>query len=45
MLKLIGGEPLVMKQYYKLLDAMIETGYSKQMQVKFQTNMSVHGTR
>ena len=41
--KLIGGEPLVMKQYYKLLDAMIETGYSKQMQVKFQTNMSVMG--
>ena len=41
--KLIGGEPLVMKQYYKLLDAMIETGYSKRMQVKFQTNMSVMG--
>tara|TARA_B100000902_G_scaffold79934_1_gene84650 strand:- start:454 stop:1884 length:1431 start_codon:yes stop_codon:yes gene_type:complete len=42
-LKLIGGEPLVMKQYYKLLDAIVESGYSKQMYVKFQTNMSVLG--
>jgi carbamoyltransferase len=42
-LKLIGGEPLVMKQYYKLLDAIVESGYSKQMQVKYQTNMSVLG--
>ena len=42
-LKFIGGEPLVMKQYYKLLDAIVKTKYSNQMYVKFQTNMSVLG--
>ncbi len=42
-LKLIGGEPLVMKQYYQLLDAIIKTGLTKHMTVKFQTNMSVLG--
>ena len=42
-LKLIGGEPLVMKQYYKLLDAMVKSKYANQMFVKFQTNMSVLG--
>ena len=27
-LKLIGGEQLVMKQYYQLLDAIIKTGHA-----------------
>jgi carbamoyltransferase len=40
-LKLIGGEPLVMKQFYQLLDAMVKTGYTDKMYCKFQTNMSV----
>lgn len=40
-LKLIGGEPLVMKQYYQLLDKIIETGNSKNIKIKFQTNLSV----
>ena len=40
-LKLIGGEPLVMKQFYQLLDAMIKTGHTDKMYCKFQTNMSV----
>ena len=42
-LKLIGGELLVMKQYYQLLDAIIKTGHTSHMRVKFQTNMSVLG--
>ena len=42
-MKFIGGEPLVMKQFYKLLDAIIKTGYAKDMNVKYQTNMSVLG--
>ena len=42
-LKLIGGEPLVMKQYYQLLDAIINTGHARHMKLKFQTNMSVLG--
>lgn len=40
-LKLIGGEPLVMKQYYQLLDAIVKSGHSENMNVKYQTNMSV----
>ena len=42
-LKLIGGEPLVMKQFYQLLDAIIKTGHARHMKLKFQTNMSVLG--
>lgn len=40
-LKFIGGEPLVMKQFYTLLEKIVATGYAKQMKVKYQTNMSV----
>lgn len=40
-LKLIGGEPLVMKQYYNLLDRIIESGYSDGIKLKYQTNMSI----
>jgi hypothetical protein len=40
-LKLIGGEPLVMKPFYKLLEKMVETGESQKMCCKYQTNMSV----
>ena len=40
-MKLIGGEPLVMKQFYTLLERLIETGETKRMNVKYQTNMSV----
>lgn len=44
-LKLIGGEPLVMKNYYKLLQAIVDSGHSKDIILKYQTNMSVltHG--
>jgi MoaA/NifB/PqqE/SkfB family radical SAM enzyme len=39
-LKLIGGEPLVMKKFYTLLERLVESGESKNMIVKYQTNMS-----
>ncbi len=40
-LKFIGGEPLVMKNFYEMLDAIIKTGHADKMFVKYQTNMSV----
>jgi MoaA/NifB/PqqE/SkfB family radical SAM enzyme len=40
-LKFIGGEPLVMKDFYNLLDKIVASGHSKKMMVKYQTNMSV----
>ena len=40
-LKFIGGEPLVMKQFYQLLEKIVATGYAKDMFVKYQTNMTV----
>jgi len=40
-LKIIGGEPLVMKKHYELLDMLIESGESKFMQIKYQTNGTV----
>ena len=40
-MKLIGGEPLVMKNYYKLLDALVKSGHSKHIIIKYQTNMSL----
>lgn len=40
-IKFIGGEPLVMKQFYTLMERLIETGETKRMNVKYQTNMSV----
>jgi MoaA/NifB/PqqE/SkfB family radical SAM enzyme len=40
-LKLIGGEPLVMKDYYRLLQRITDSGYANRMKVKYQTNMSV----
>lgn len=39
-LKLIGGEPLVMKKFFKLLQAIVDTGHAKDMMVKYQTNMA-----
>ena len=40
-LKLIGGEPLVMKKFYTLLEKIIESGHAKDIMLKYQTNMSV----
>ena len=40
-LKIIGGEPLVMKKHYELLDMLIETGQAKHIKIKYQTNGTV----
>lgn len=40
-IKLIGGEPLVMKNHYKLLDKLVLTGYSKGIDLIYKTNLSV----
>ena len=37
-LKIIGGEPLVMKKHYELLDMLIESGDAKHIKIKYQTN-------
>ena len=37
-LKIIGGEPLVMKKHYELLDMLIESGDAANIQLKYQTN-------
>ena len=40
-IKLIGGEPLVMVNHYKLLDKLVKTGYSKGIDLIYKTNLSV----
>ena len=39
-IKLIGGEPLIMKKQYEMLDKIIETGHSKEIIIKYQTNFT-----
>ena len=40
-LKIIGGEPLIMKKHYELLDKLIEIDQAKHIQIKYQTNGTV----
>jgi len=40
-IKLIGGEPLVMKNHYKLLDKLVQSGYSNGINLIYKTNLSV----
>ena len=40
-IKLIGGEPLVMKNHYKLLAKLVLSGYSKGINLIYKTNLSV----
>ena len=40
-IKLIGGEPLVMVNHYKLLDKLVQTGYSDGIGLIYKTNLSV----
>ena len=40
-IKLIGGEPLVMKNHYKLLDKLVQSGHSKGIDLIYKTNLSV----
>jgi len=39
-IKIIGGEPLIMKKHYEMLDKLIETGHSKRIRIKYQTNLT-----
>ena len=39
-IKIIGGEPLVMKKHYELLEKSIERGHAKHIYLKYQTNLS-----
>lgn len=39
-IKIIGGEPLIMKKHYEMLDKLIETGHSKKIRIKYQTNLT-----
>ena len=39
-IKIIGGEPLIMKRQYEMLQALIDSGDSKEIIIKFQTNMT-----
>ena len=39
-IKVIGGEPLIMKKHYEMLDALIETGHAKDIRIKYQTNLT-----
>lgn len=40
-IKLIGGEPLVMKNHYKLLEKLVASGHSKGIAMIYKTNLSV----
>ena len=39
--KIIGGEPLIMKKHYQMMDAIVKTGHAKHIYVKYQTNLTV----
>jgi sulfatase maturation enzyme AslB (radical SAM superfamily) len=39
-IKIIGGEPLIMKKHYEMLDKIIESGHAKQIAIKYQTNLT-----
>lgn len=39
-IKIIGGEPLIMKKHYELLDRLIESGDAEHIYLKYQTNLT-----
>ena len=39
-IKIIGGEPLIMKKHYELLDKLIEMDEAKNIIIKYQTNLT-----
>ena len=39
-IKIIGGEPLIMKKHYELLDMLIEGDHAKDIYLKYQTNLT-----
>tara|TARA_Y100000992_G_scaffold288457_1_gene242159 strand:- start:1258 stop:2535 length:1278 start_codon:yes stop_codon:yes gene_type:complete len=43
--KIIGGEPLVMKKQFEYLKILIDSGHSKHVTIKYQTNMTKLGNK
>lgn len=39
-IKIIGGEPLIMKKQYEMLDALIDSGHAPKISLKYQTNLT-----
>ena len=39
-IKIIGGEPLIMKKHYQMMEAIVKTGHAKHIYVKYQTNLT-----
>jgi molybdenum cofactor biosynthesis enzyme MoaA len=44
-LHLTGGEPMLIKQYYNLIDYIINHGYHKNMSLQITTNCSVYNSQ
>ena len=42
-IKIIGGEPLIMKKYFDFLTEIVKTGHAPHITVKFQTNLTKLG--
>lgn len=42
-IKIIGGEPLIMKKYFDFLNEILKTGHAEHIKVKFQTNLTKLG--
>ena len=42
-IKIIGGEPLIMKKYFDFLTEIVKTGHAPYITVKFQTNLTKLG--
>ena len=42
-IKIIGGEPLIMKKYFDFLNEILKTGHAEHITVKFQTNLTKLG--
>jgi len=43
--KIIGGEPLVMKKQFEYLQLLINSGHAKNISIKYQTNMTKLGNK
>ena len=42
-IKIIGGEPLIMKRYFEFLEEIVKTGHAPHITIKFQTNLTKLG--
>ena len=42
-IKIIGGEPLIMKKYFEFLEEIVKTGHAPHITIKFQTNLTKLG--